>query len=69
MKQVVICLALFFTIQIGFTQERPYVQFNYVIPDSYETAYEADRILVYNQERKICVTIRKTKDLNGNTSK
>lgn len=57
MKQVMISLALLFTIQKGFTQERPYVQFNYVIPDSYETAYEADRILVYNQERKICVII------------
>ena len=54
MKLVMICLALLLTIQKGFTQERPYVQFNYVIPDSYETAYEADRILVYNQERKIC---------------
>lgn len=57
MKQVFICLALILTIQKAFTQERPYVQFNYVIPDSYETAYEADRILVYNQERKICVII------------
>ena len=57
MKQVMICLALILTIQKGFTQERPYVQFNYVIPDSYETAYEADRILVYNQERKLCVII------------
>lgn len=57
MKQVFICLALILTIQKAFTQERPYVQFNYVIPDSYETAYEADRILVYNHERKICVII------------
>lgn len=57
MKQVMICMALLLTMQKGFTQERPYVQFNYVIPDSYETAYEADRILVYNQEKKICVII------------
>ncbi len=57
MKQVIICLALCLILQKSFAQERPYVQFNYVIPDSYETAYEADRILVYNQERKICVII------------
>ncbi len=57
MKQVMICVALLLTIQKSFSQERPYVQFNYTIPDSYETAYEADRILVYNQERKICVII------------
>ncbi|WP_462255021.1 hypothetical protein [Ferruginibacter sp.] len=57
MKQVMICLALLLSIQKSFTQERPYVQFNYIIPDSYETAYEADRILVYNQERKICLII------------
>ncbi len=57
MKQVLICLTLILTIQKGFTQERPYVQFNYILPESYETAYEADKILVYNQERKICVII------------
>lgn len=57
MKQAMVCLALLMSIQKSFTQERPYVQFNYVIPDSYETAYEADKILVYNHERKICVII------------
>ncbi len=57
MKQVMICLALLLTMLKSFAQERPYVQFNYVIPDSYETAYEADRILLYNQERKISVII------------
>jgi len=57
MKQVMICLALFITIQKSFTQERPYVQFNYILPESYQTAYEADRLLVYNEEKKICVII------------
>lgn len=57
MKQVMICLALFITMQKSFAQERPYVQFNYILPESYQTAYEADRLLVYNEEKKICVII------------
>lgn len=57
MKQVVICMALFIILQKGFPQERPYVQFNYTLPESYETAYEADRLLVYNREKMICVII------------
>lgn len=57
MKQAFICLALLINIQIGFTQERPYVQFNYTLPESYETVYESDRLLVYNTEKKICVVI------------
>jgi hypothetical protein len=57
MKQAIICLALFITIQKSFAQERPYVQFNYTLPESYESAYEPDRILVYNQEKNICVII------------
>ncbi|MBX9784120.1 MAG: hypothetical protein K2X48_12595 [Chitinophagaceae bacterium] len=57
MKHVVLCLALILTIQKGFTQERPYVQFNYTLPESYEIVYAADRLLVYNEEKKICVII------------
>ena len=57
MKHALICLVLLIKIQIGFTQERPYVQFNYTLPESYETVYESDRLLVYNTEKKICVVI------------
>ena len=57
MKHAVICLVLLIKIQIGFTQERPYVQFNYTLPESFETAYETDKLLVYNKEKRICVII------------
>ena len=38
-------------------QERPYVQFNYTLPESFATTYENERLLVYNEERKVCVII------------
>lgn len=57
MKHAVICLVLLIKIQIGFTQERPYVQFNYTLPESFQTAYETDKLLVYNKEKRICVII------------
>lgn len=57
MKNLFVCMVLITTILKSFAQERPYVQFNYTLPESFATSYENDRLLVFNEENKVCVII------------
>lgn len=55
MKALFVCMILIITILKSSAQERPYVQFKYSLPESYKTAYDNDRLLIYNEEKKVCV--------------
>jgi hypothetical protein len=50
-------MVLITTILKSIAQERPYVQFNYTLPESFAMSYENDRLLVFNEENKVCVII------------
>lgn len=57
MKKIILFFALSVAVFTSLAQERPYVQFNYTLPESFATTYENERLLVYNEERKVCVII------------